>query len=391
MLNAIAARLGFPRTVVALSLVSLLNDAASEMITPLLPLFLTMTLGVGPVVVGLVEGVAETTSGLLKLCAGWLADRGWSAKRLVLAGYTVSNVARPLIGLAISWPFVLAMRFLDRSGKGLRTAPRDALIATAVPVRSRGRAFGFHRGMDHAGAVVGPLFAFALLGLGVELGALFLASVIPGVAVLALVAFGVQDERVAAHGDGVPKLEWRALDARLRGLVLAAIVLAFATMPEALLVLWASAHGIDLIWIPVLWSSAHVFKSLTAMAVGAWSDRYSRARVMLVGWSARVAVLALIASSAPAPWLAATLFIAYATALASTEGVERAFIGDRAPAALKGTAFGLYHLGASLAALPGALALGLVWQQISASAAFWLAAILTAGSAATFAWLSRAR
>ena len=152
-----------PRTVIILGLVSLLNDAASEMIAPLLPIFLTATLGAGPIVVGLIEGVAEATSSLLKLVSGWLADRGWSSKRLVVGGYTVSNLTRPLIGLAFTWSWVLILRFSDRIGKGLRTAPRDAMIASAVDENVRGRAFGFHRAMDHAGAIAGPVIATLLL------------------------------------------------------------------------------------------------------------------------------------------------------------------------------------------------------------------------------------
>ena len=152
-----------PRTVVVLGLVSLLNDAASEMITPLLPIFLTATLGAGPAIVGLVEGLAEATASVLKLVSGRLADRGVPSKSLVLTGYGLSNTVRPLIGLASAWGAVILLRFLDRVGKGIRTAPRDAMIAGAVPAAQRGRAFGFHRSMDHAGAVIGPLLAFGLL------------------------------------------------------------------------------------------------------------------------------------------------------------------------------------------------------------------------------------
>ena len=184
---------GLPRTVVVLGFVSLLNDSASEMITPLIPLFLTATLGAGPAIVGFIEGLAEATASVLKLVSGRLADRGVPAKSLVLGGYGLSNVARPLIGLAASWAAVLSLRFLDRVGKGLRTAPRDALIAGATEASRRGRAFGFHRSMDHAGAVIGPLAAFALLSANVPLGSLFLASVVPGALVLLLLVWGLPD------------------------------------------------------------------------------------------------------------------------------------------------------------------------------------------------------
>jgi sugar phosphate permease len=188
---SVQLRAMLPRTVVILGLVSLLNDAASEMITPLLPVFLTATLGAGPAIVGLVEGLAEATASVLKLVSGRLADRGVPAKTLVLGGYGLSNTVRPLIGLATAWIAVILLRFLDRVGKGVRTAPRDALIAGAVPAEQRGRAFGFHRSMDHAGAVVGPLLAFVLLSAHAELQHVFLASVLPGVLVLLLLMFGL--------------------------------------------------------------------------------------------------------------------------------------------------------------------------------------------------------
>ncbi len=180
-----------PRTVVILGLVSLLNDAASEMITPLLPIFLTATLGAGPAIVGLVEGLAEATASILKLVSGRLADRGVPAKSLVVGGYTLSNAMRPLIGLATGWGAVLALRFLDRVGKGIRSAPRDALIAAAAGPEQRGRAFGFHRSMDHAGSVIGPLLAFALLAAHADLKHVFLASALPGALVILLLVFGL--------------------------------------------------------------------------------------------------------------------------------------------------------------------------------------------------------
>jgi hypothetical protein len=180
-----------PRTVVVLGLVSFLNDTASEMITPLLPLFLTSTLGAGPAVVGLVEGVAQATVSLLNLVSGQLADRGSSQKRLVVGGYGVSNGARPLIGLALGWGWVLALRFLDRVGKGLRTSPRDALIAASVGGSDRGRAFGFQRALDNGGAMLGPLLAFALLSTGVPMQHVFFWSLAPSTLVLMLLLTGL--------------------------------------------------------------------------------------------------------------------------------------------------------------------------------------------------------
>ncbi len=391
MLDRLVLRTGLPRTVVVLSVVSLLNDSASEMITPLLPVFLTATLGAGPAIVGLVEGVAETASGLLKLLSGWLADRGWNAKRLVVGGYTVSNCTRPLVAFALGWTFVLAMRFLDRVGKGLRTAPRDALIAAAVPESQRGRAFGFHRGMDHAGAMLGPLFAFALIALGADLSQVFLASMIPGAAVLLLLVLGLEHQAPALAPARPPAFRWAALDARLRGLIVASGGLALATVPEAFLIVWATVQGLDALWVPLLWSAAHVVKTAVAIPAGALSDRIGRLPVVLAGWTLRVLCLAAIAFAGPGTGLVWLLFFAYAAALAATEGAESALIGDHAPANLKGTAFGVYHLVRSLVALPGAFLFGVLWEQVSMPAAFLAAAVLTAVSALALVIFARRR
>ncbi len=374
-------RLGLPRTVIILGLVSFLNDAASEMITPLLPIFLTAALGAGPAIVGLVEGVAEATASLLKLVSGRLVDRGWRAKRLVLGGYGVSNLARPLIGLALGWPWVLLLRFLDRLGKGLRTAPRDALIAGAVEEHRRGLAFGVHRALDHAGAVVGPLMAFGLLSAGVPLGEVFLWSVIPGLLVILLLVFGLpRDAGLALPGAPVPPLRWSLLDRRLRGLILAAGTLALVAVPEVFLVLWAHDRGLEVQWVPLLWAAASAVKMLVVAPMSALSDRWGRVPTLTIGWSLRLAVLIVLAlsgldSSMP---LTLGLFLAYAAALASTEGAERALIGDRAPIEVRGTAFGLYHMVSGLAALPGAVLFGVIWEVAGASAAFGVAALVSA-------------
>lgn len=371
----------FPRTVIILSFVSLLNDSASEMIAPLLPVFLTTTLGAGPAVVGLIEGLAEATASFLKLISGWLADRGWNPKGLVLGGYTVSNTARPLIGLALSWPWVLLLRFLDRLGKGLRTSPRDAMIAGSVSPEVRGRAFGFHRGMDHAGAMVGPLLAFALLEIGLSMQHVFLCSVIPGIAVVALLGLGLRHPP-APPPQTMPPLRWRALDLRLRALILASGGLALANVPEAFLVLWASSRGLQVLWIPLIWAAAHAVKAAVAVPAGILSDRIGRLPVVFLGWCLRIAVLALIAVLADGPLLVWTLFLSYGAALAFTEGAERALIGDFAPAQQKATAFGVYHLVGSLLALPGAALFGVLWQWLGVRTAFMTAAAITLIAAA---------
>ena len=372
-----------PRIVVVLGLVSFLNDAASEMITPLLPVFLATTLGAGPAIVGLVEGLAESLSSILKLVSGWLVDRGWSARRLVLGGYGLSNSVRPLLGLALGWAWVLVLRALDRIGKGLRTSPRDAMIAVSVPFVDRGRAFGFHRGMDHAGAMLGAAIAFALLYAGVEMQAVFMLSVIPGIAVMLLLWCGLSQPVIATRAERLP-LSWQGLAWPLRGLILSTGVLALATVPEAFLVLWAMEHGVSNAAIPLLWMLAHACKSILAYAAGDLSDRLGRVAVVVAGWSGRIAVIALIMTLGDGPLTVWCLFVAYGAALACSEGAERALIGDYAPSAQKATAFGLYHLVSSLFALPGAVGLGLLWEWQGWNAALVTAAVVTAVAAGVF-------
>ena len=368
-----------PRTVVVLGVVSLCQDTASEMVTPLLPIFLTATLGAGPAVVGLVEGVAEATSSFLKLVSGRLADRGWNARRMVIGGYGASTVARPLIGLAFGWAWVLLMRFMDRLGKGLRTSPRDAMIAATTPANLRGRAYGFHRSMDHLGAVIGPLLAFGLLGMGAALQDVFLLSVVPGLLVVGLLVFVLPDIPLTASAASRPaRLEWRALDRPLRALVAATAGLALATAPEVFLVLWAQSRGLEVVWIPLLWAAASGVKMLVAMPAGQWSDRLGRLPILLIGWTGRIVLLVALGLSeggGPTVWL---LFLGYAGSLAFTEGSERALIGDHAPEGQRGTAFGLYHMVAGLLALPGAVLFGALWQWLGQTTAFLTAAGLTA-------------
>jgi MFS family permease len=377
-----------PRTVVILGLVSLLNDAASEMITPLLPIFLTATLGAGPAIVGFIEGLAEATASVLKLVAGRLADRGVSAKGLVVGGYTLSNAGRPLLGLAAGWIAVLLLRFLDRVGKGLRTAPRDAFIAGAVGAADRGRAFGFHRSMDHAGAVIGPLLAFGLLAAQADLQQVFLASALPGALVILLLVLGLPSQP-SARAAVAPSFRWSALHRRLRAMILASGVLALASVPEVFVVLWATQAGMSVTWVPLVWAAASLAKMLIAMPAGVLSDRLGRLPVLLGGWSARVAVLLLLAFAEPGALGVWILFIAYSATLAITEPAERSLIGDHANERERGTAFGLYHLTGGLLVLPGAVIFGGLWQAFGSGMAFATAAAVTGLAAIVMLWFAR--
>ncbi len=378
-----------PRTVIVLGFVSLLNDAASEMITPLLPIFLTATLGAGPAIVGLVEGAAEAAASILKLVSGWLADRGWNPKRLVLSGYALSNGVRPLIGIALGWPMVLLLRFADRIGKGLRTAPRDAMIAGATGADVRGRAFGFHRSMDHAGAVIGPIFAYLLLETNAPLASVFYWSVLPGTCVLLLIVFGLPRTPPRANSTTRATLNWKLLHPQIRAMVVAAGGLALASVPEVFVVLWAHDAGLATKWIPLLWACASLAKMFTSWPAGALSDRLGRAKVLAIGWSMRVALLLLIATVDARSVAVWALFVLYSMSLAFTEPAERSLIGDHASATERGTAFGYYHLTSGLLVLPGAVLFGAVWERWSSSIAFIAAACVTAAGAVAMFVLSR--
>jgi MFS family permease len=232
--------------------------------------------------------------------------------------------------------------------------------------------------MDHAGAVIGPLLAYALLATSVPLQQVFYWSIVPGMLVLLLLVFGVQSTAPAQILPVREPLQWRLLDVRLRGVILAAAALAFAAVPEVFVVLWASDAGLPIKWVPLLWAAASFAKMSIAMPAGMLSDRIGRIPVLIIGWSCRVlALLALAFAEAEGLWVWA-LFLAYSAALAISEPAERSVIGDHAPAQLRGTAFGLYHLASGLLVLPGAVAFGAIWQTWSASYAFAIAATITA-------------
>lgn len=368
-----------PRTVIILGLVSFLNDAASDMILPILPLYLTAVLGAGPAAIGLIEGVAEASASLLKLISGRLADQGWYAKGLVVAGYGFSNLVRPLMAITLGWWWVLLMRFCDRIGKGLRTSPRDALLSSSISPEQRGRAFGLHRAMDNAGAVVGPLIAFWLLQQQFSMSQVIAWSIVPGVFVVLLLGFGLDGSiTIKTPDQATPPLRWSLLDSQIQQLIVAVTLLAFAAVPEAFLVLWAHDAGLAIVWVPLLWAGASALKMIVSYPAGKLSDTMGRSTVLLFGWGSRLVMLILLgftANTASMPWVI-ILFVFYGGVLALTEGAERALIGDFAKAGQQGTAFGIYHMLTGVAVLPGALLFGWVWQVWGSQTAFFMAAAL---------------
>ena len=363
-----AARL--PRTVKVLGLVSLLTDASSEMIYPLLPAFLTGTLHAGAAFVGTMEGLAEATASLLKLLSGWLADRLPRRKPLVVAGYALSSVARPLMAVAAGPGHVLAIRILDRIGKGVRGAPRDALLADVTGAGARGRAFGFHRAMDHLGAVVGPLLASAVLLARHDLRLVFGLAAVPALASVAVLAVGVQerrrDEAAAAPREARGSAP-AGTPARLRLYLLVLAIFTLGNSSDAFLLLRAQEAGVSLPALPVLWTLHHVVKAGASTWAGGLSDRWGRRGPITAGWLLYAATYAGFAAarSAGQVWV---LFAVYGLFYALTDGPERALVADLG-AALRGRAFGLYHAVTGAMLLPASLLAGVLWQRASPATA----------------------
>ncbi len=359
-----------PRPVWLLGWVSLATDAATEAIYPLLPFFLTGVLGAGAVSLGVIEGVAEAASGVLKVASGRMSDRWGRRQPIALAGYALSSAVRPFISLATGWPVVLVLRLADRAGKGIRGAPRDAMLAFWADDRSRGLVYGFHRAMDHAGAIVGPLLAtMFLLAFPGRYRVLFALTAIPGaiaVYLLARVPDVVEPARPPGTARAAPS--WRALPAALHRYLLVLVVFTLGNSTDAFLLLrLTDAAGPQM--VPLLWAALHVVKMVSSVAGGRLSDRVGRRRVIALGWLVYTAVYAGFAASASYAALA-SWFLLYGLYFGLTEGVERALVADLVPAAIRGTAFGLYNAVVGVGSLLASVTFGLLWQAFGAGVAF---------------------
>ena len=376
-----------PRAVWLLGWVSFFTDTASEIVYPLLPLFLTRVLGAGALSIGVVEGVAEAANSVLKIWSGRTADRTGAPKRLVLAGYGLSSLVRPFIGAAASWTHVLALRFVDRLGKGIRGAPRDAMLAAFAEPGTRGLVFGFHRAMDHAGAVVGPLFASLFLYFYPgEYRTLFALTIVPGIVVIAILLRVPEPARVphaakSAVADD-PNAPVAVADPHAAGFRRALCVIGLFSLgnaSDAFLLLRLSDLGVATFWIPVLWSGLHVVKSATSVAGGALSDRIDRRHVIALGWILYALVYAAFAWLDSAGAVIA-VFLAYGLYFGLTEGVEKAWIADLAPVRSRGSAFGIYYAVLGVGGLASSLLFGAMWTRVSPEAAFWMGAALAAAA-----------
>jgi MFS family permease len=375
-------RFGLSRPVWLLGWVSFFTDTASEMIYPLLPLFLTRTLGAGAMSLGVIEGVAEAANSVLKIVSGWLSDRTGQPKWLVLGGYGLSSLVRPVIAFVTAWPQVLALRFTDRLGKGIRTPPRDAMLARFAPDATRGRIYGFHRAMDHAGAVAGPLVATAYLYFHPEAyRSLFGWTIVPGVIVIALILTLPNQRRepprapAAPGAPGVPRAPDappapRAPLAPPFYRAMAVITLfALGNASDAFLLLRLNDLGIAAVWIPLLWSALHVVKMTSSVLGGVLSDRFGRRALIGLGylWYALIYGAFAWFSSLPA---VIAIFLAYGIYFGLTEGVEKAWVADMAPAEARGVAFGVYNAALGFGGLAASLIFGAIWTRVSPDAAF---------------------
>lgn len=357
----------------------MLNDLASEMIVPLIPILLATVLGAGPVALGAIEGVAEAIASFLKLWSGRKSDvLGGRRKMFAVAGYLVSNIARPLIALAGSWGTVLLLRSIDRVGKGLRSAPRDAMVAEATPPDIKGYAYGFHRALDNGGAVGGSLVAAAVLAWsGLPLAQVILLSAIPGLLAVGLIAFGVREPSRSIEPQTLPPLKWGGVSGGLRRYVAVLAIFAFARASETFIILRGHELGAGTVELLLLWSALSLAKAATSTAGGRLSDRWRHSTMLLVSWTLFAASFLLIGKvdTAQGLWPAT---LVYGLCFGLGEGAERAAISDYAEERAQGTAFGWYHLTLGLAAVPAGLLFGVLWSWQSASFAFFVASALAA-------------
>lgn len=380
-----------PRNVVALGLVSLFNDASSEIIYPLLPLFLTGTLGASAQLLGLIEGVTESASSLLKLPAGWLADRVGRRKWLIVFGYGLASAVRPLLALTGTAWQVLSLRFIDRLGKGIRSAPRDALLAASINPARRGLAFGFHRAMDHAGALIGALLSAWLVSLFAgNYRYVFWAAWLPALAALLILIFAVREKgrtdgqtdrrrelaQASSHLPVSPSLRLSIFDANFKKYLAVLLLFTLGNASDAFLLLRAEQLGVEVVLIPLLWAALHVSKIVSSLIGGGLSDRYGRKRLIVGGWLVYAAIYLgfAYATTTMEVW---GLFILYGVYFGLTEGVEKALVADLTAPAWRGTAYGFYNLVIGLGALPASLLTGFLWMRFGAAVALGLGAGLS--------------
>ena len=359
-----------PRNVRILGLASLLNDTASEMIFPLLPSFLLTILGGNRFYLGVIEGVADSVASLLKLWSGGRSDQAGKRKSFVLFGYSVAALVRPLIGLVVAPWQLFVVRFGDRIGKGIRTSPRDALIADSTSPSMRGRAFGFHRAMDHLGAAIGPLLAAGFLWLRPgDLRTLFLLTIIPGALVVVVLAVLLREPPVVEPPKQRLQLTLQPFDRNFRRYLLALVIFTLGNSSDAFLLVRAGELGVPTVALPLLWCAFHVVKSTSNFYLGGVGDRFGFRPLILFGWL--IYTLVYIAFGlATTAWEAWALFLCYALFYGLTEPAEKGLVAKLVPEDRKGLAFGWFNFAIGIATLPASLIFGAIYQWLGPLAAF---------------------
>jgi MFS family permease len=364
---------GISRNVFLIGLVSFCNELATSLLYPVVPIFLATTLGAPYAAIGLVEGTADALSAGLKGASGWVGDRFGGKKQMITLGYLLSALAKPLLGVATGWPMVLGARVVDRLGKGLRSAPRDALIADSASAATRGRAFGFHSAADTAGGVVGPLFALGLiawLGEG-NLRPIFVLALLPGLGAAALMALTRDSARAEPkRGGAAGRIVWTR---PLAGFLAISVLFGLVNSSDAFLILRAKNLGLSTVLVIAAYIVYNVVYTLLATPAGDWSDRVGRKPAFVLGLLIFAGVYAGFALAGGSEWVW-PLFAVYGAYIALTDGVGKALLTDLAPKESRGTVLGLYQFGLGLSALVASVLAGWLWDAVGAPAPFWLGA-----------------
>ncbi len=370
-----------PRNVWLLGWASLLNDIASEMIYPLLPQFVVNVLGGSRTMLGVIEGVAETVAALLKLVAGGWSDRLRRRKPFVVFGYALAAAARPLMAIAQTPWHVFVLRTADRTGKGIRTAPRDAVIAESTEPDARGAAFGLHRAMDHLGAGVGPLLATAFLWMRPDdLRTLFALTLIPGLCAVLLLLWMLREPPASPSPPAGPPVSLRHFGAPFRTYLLALVLFTLGNSTDAFLLVRADDLGIEKVWLPMLWFGFHAFKSVGNVFGGRLADRFGPRSTLLAGWGLYAAVY-LGFGAATAWWHVPVLFAIYAGYYALAEPAEKALVAALVGPERKGAAYGWFNAAIGIAALPSSVVFGWIYDRGGAMWAFGYGAAMAAAGA----------
>jgi len=368
---------GLTLNIVVLGIVSFLTDVSSEMVFALLPFFMVSVLGIGMTFVGLIEGAAESTASILKVFSGWFSDKIGKRKPLVAVGYSVSTVSKPFFAFATLPVHVFIIRIMDRVGKGIRTSPRDALVADSVDARVRGKAYGLHRSMDTLGAVIGPLLAFLLFPLAWYTG-VFLLSVVPAAAAVILLLILVKEKGRVKSADNVPsvRFQFKSLNREFKIFLFVVTIFTLSNFSYAFFLLRARDLGIPAQYAPLLYLIFNLVYALCALPVGMLADEIGKKPVMALGYVA-FGITCLGFAYASQPLHAVILFIAYGIFFAITDTVQRAIVPDLVTSEFRGTAFGMLHTAIGLAAFPASFIAGTLWQLFGSTTPFMLGAIIS--------------